>query len=64
MVYLMLEILMCVFALMVMATLAFILCVTVLLVREALTQLFRTIQKAGGELSQWVDGARSHALIQ
>jgi hypothetical protein len=52
MAYLLLEILACVFAVVTLAALAFILCATFLLVREALTRATRVLQKTGARISQ------------
>jgi len=59
MVYMMLEMLVSVFALMI---LAFIACAAVLLAREALTDAYRALQEAGGVVSRLAVARRGHSL--
>jgi hypothetical protein len=62
MVYLLLEILVCVFAVLVFGTLAFVLFAAGLLIREALTRVFITLQESGEHISQFVSGRRGYSL--
>jgi len=61
MVYLMLEILVWVFAVLVVATLAFFLCATVLLAQEMLKHVSRSLHAAAGYIAQCVAEFRHSA---
>jgi hypothetical protein len=61
-VYLVLEMLVSVFALMILAILAFVACAAVLLAGEAMTDAYRALQEAGGVVSRLAVARRGLSL--